>query len=170
MKLKQFNLEEWLQDKSRKVVTRDGRAVRIICWDKENTPSPIVFLIKDSEEGCSYEYINCANIEGKADIRLDDLFFAGEKEELEEEISNYIKDNFFGSVSMGFFSNRTNQELDSIDVVNIARHFAEWQKQQTVEKAVEWIQNNIARDFGFDEDLRACIPEFIGAFKQTMEE
>lgn len=93
-----------------------------------------------------------------------------EEEELEEEISNYIKDNFFGSVSMGFFSNRTNQELDSIDVVNIAYHFAEWQKQQMVEKAVEWIQNNIAKEFCFDEDLRASIPEFIEEFKKAIED
>lgn len=53
--------------------------------------------------------------------------------ELEEEINNYIKDNFFGSGSMGFFSNRTKQELNSIDVANIARHFAEWKKQQMKE-------------------------------------
>lgn len=58
-------------------------------------------------------------------------------EDLEEEISNYIKDNFFGSGSMGFLSNRTKGELDSIDVVNIARHFAEWQKQHMMKDAVE---------------------------------
>ena len=51
-------------------------------------------------------------------------------EDLEEEINNYIKDNFFGSGSMGFFSNRTKQELNSIDVAYIARHFAEWQKER----------------------------------------
>lgn len=98
--MQQFNLEEWLQDKSRKVVTRNGRPVRIICWDKENTSSPIVFLIKDSEQGCSYEYINCANIEGKADSGLgsDDLFFSDEEENLSEdekrireELLDYLK-------------------------------------------------------------------------------
>ena len=31
--MEQFSLEKWLQDKNRKVVTRDGREVRIICWD-----------------------------------------------------------------------------------------------------------------------------------------
>lgn len=75
--MKKFNLDTWLKNKSREICTRDGRPVRIICWDKENTSSPIVFLIKDSEHSCSYEYINCANIEGKADSGLggDDLFF-----------------------------------------------------------------------------------------------
>lgn len=67
----------------------------------------------------------------------------GHNEDLEEEISNYIKDNFFGSGSMGFLSNRTKGELDSIDVVNIARHFAEWQKQKSMqdflEKACKWL-------------------------------
>ena len=32
-----FNLEEYLKDSSRKVVTRDGRNVRIICTDKRGT-------------------------------------------------------------------------------------------------------------------------------------
>ena len=56
--------------------------------------------------------------------------FTTKSEDLEEEINNYIKDNFFGSGSIGFFSNRTKQELNSIDVANIARHFAEWQEKK----------------------------------------
>lgn len=47
---------------------------------------------------------------------------------------------------------------------------AKWKKQQMIEKAVEWIQNNIAKDFCFDEDLRACIPEFIEEFKKAIED
>lgn len=54
--MKQFNLEEYLKNPSQKVVTRDGRAVRIICTDmkseyplialvteKDNTESPFVY-------------------------------------------------------------------------------------------------------------------------------
>ena len=45
--MKQFNLEEYLKNPSRKVVTRDGRNVRILCTDREGSVYPIVALIKD---------------------------------------------------------------------------------------------------------------------------
>ena len=40
-----FNLEEYLKNPKMKVVTKDGRSVRIICTDKESD-FPIVALIK----------------------------------------------------------------------------------------------------------------------------
>ena len=42
--MKQFNLEEYLKNPSRKVVTRDGSKVRIICADKKGA-CPIVALV-----------------------------------------------------------------------------------------------------------------------------
>ena len=42
--MKQFNLDEYLQNPSRKVVTRDGRKVRIVCTDKKGA-CPIVALV-----------------------------------------------------------------------------------------------------------------------------
>ena len=51
--MKQFNLEEFKKDPSKKVVTRDGRDVRIICTNK-NGKQPIVALVE---------------INGKEDIR-----------------------------------------------------------------------------------------------------
>lgn len=48
--MKQFNLEEYLKNPSRKVVTRDGRAVRIICTDfLSKMNKPVVALIKEDE-------------------------------------------------------------------------------------------------------------------------
>ena len=48
--MKQFNLEEWLKDKSRKLVTRSGRPARIICYDRfsPDTGRIIVGLIENS--------------------------------------------------------------------------------------------------------------------------
>ena len=76
-----FNLEEYLKDPSRKVVTRDGRNVRIICTDKRGTDFPIVALVEceDKEETCYYPPNGCWNLYGKeSDI---DLFFAPKKTE-----------------------------------------------------------------------------------------
>lgn len=77
--MKQFNLEEYLANPSRKVVTREGRDVRIICTDMEGD-CPIVALIKKcdgrngevvaaySKDGITNEYVRA----------LYDLFFAND--------------------------------------------------------------------------------------------
>lgn len=44
--MKQFNLEEYLKNPKR-VVTRDGREVRIICTDFNNNTYPIIIEVKD---------------------------------------------------------------------------------------------------------------------------
>ena len=49
--MKQFNLEEYLANPSKKVVTRDGRSVRIICTDYHGE-KPIIAKI----EGCEHSY------------------------------------------------------------------------------------------------------------------
>lgn len=79
--MKQFNLEEYLKNPSRKVVTRDGSKVRIICIDKKGA-CPIVALIEryDSvvEETVTYK----ENGKFFEDFSYKyDLFFAPEKHE-----------------------------------------------------------------------------------------
>ena len=48
--MKRFNLEEYLKNPSKKVVTRMGRKVRIICTDREDSIYPIVALVKDDNK------------------------------------------------------------------------------------------------------------------------
>ena len=80
--MKQFNLEEYLKNPSKKVVTRMGRKVRIICTDREDSIYPIIALIKDdkreseilvtyTKDGIPYEWSESVY----------DLFFAPEKKE-----------------------------------------------------------------------------------------
>ena len=45
--MKPFNLEEYLANPNRKIVTRDGRNVRIICTDRKDSDFPIVALVKN---------------------------------------------------------------------------------------------------------------------------
>ena len=55
--MKQFNLEEFKKDASRRVVTRDGREVRIICTDfKSKMNKSVIGLIKeiDNEDHVYY--------------------------------------------------------------------------------------------------------------------
>ena len=79
--MKEFNLTEYLKNPSQKIVTRDGREVRIICTDAKND-EPIIALVYDNnldEENC-YTY----NRDGyfyEKDVSCSDLFFAHVKKE-----------------------------------------------------------------------------------------
>ena len=76
--MKQFNLEEYLKNPSKKIVTRDGRDVRIICTDFDNPDFPIVGEIKGYKWPISYATNGMAVKERQL---CSDLFFAPEKHE-----------------------------------------------------------------------------------------
>lgn len=79
--MKQFDLDEYLANPSMKVVTRQGRDVRIICTDRKGD-CPIVALVKmyegDSEDVATYSKDGATNDYVSF---LYDLFFADEKYE-----------------------------------------------------------------------------------------
>ena len=79
--MKQFDLKEYLANPSRKVVTRDGCPVRILCTDKKSYNEQIVGLIMGDS---GMEFISTWTQQGKSFFNSDtpnDLFFAPEKRE-----------------------------------------------------------------------------------------
>lgn len=76
--MKQFNLAEYLTNPSKKVVTRDGRNVRIICTDFNNPDFPVIGEIKGYKWPLSFA-TNGESIKGRQ--LCSDLFFAPEKHE-----------------------------------------------------------------------------------------
>ena len=78
--MEQFSLEKYLANPSRKVVTRNGRNVRIICTDKKGFEYPIVALIENKLEGFEGVLYYTKDGEYTANKSSDkDLFFAPEK-------------------------------------------------------------------------------------------
>ena len=79
--MKEFNLEEFKKDPTQKVVTRDGREVRIICTDAKGD-EPIIALIynKNRDEENVYTYNRDGYFYGNNDSCLD-LFFDTVKKE-----------------------------------------------------------------------------------------
>ena len=78
----QFNLEKYLKNPSRKVITRNGRNVRIICTDKKGHEYPIVALIENKLEG--FEGVLYYTKDGEYtanESSMSDLFFASENQE-----------------------------------------------------------------------------------------
>ena len=79
--MEQFSLEKYLANPSRKVVTRSGRAVRIICTDRRDLNFPIVALIeKDSGGEVIYAHTK-DGIYCNTCPTTYDLFFTPEKHE-----------------------------------------------------------------------------------------
>lgn len=94
--MKQFSLEEYLKNPNRKIITRDGHDVRIVCTDCKNYEYPIVALVTCDDD----EFVvNCTK-EGKCHTPNKykyDLFFVSEKKEgwiniyLDVENSSYVE-------------------------------------------------------------------------------
>ena len=80
--MKQFDLKEYLANPSRKVVTRNGRNVRIVCTDMKYKDYPILALeeIPDDNSEYVYAFTKDGNYEID-DLSIHDLFFAPETHE-----------------------------------------------------------------------------------------
>ena len=73
--MKAFSLEEYLKNPNRKVVTRDGKSVKILCTNLISD-KPVVAQIEGTGYSLSYTK------DGKCSLcqdSIDDLFFAPEK-------------------------------------------------------------------------------------------
>lgn len=79
--MKQFNLEEYKKNPNRRVITRNGKSVRIVCTDMIGTSYPILAICRvDATHDCYYSY----TLNGEHNLNVIsplDLFFAPEKKE-----------------------------------------------------------------------------------------
>ena len=80
--MKHFDMQEYLKNPTRPIVTRDGRAARVLCTDRISDTWPVVALVRD-EEGeevrTFHENGECYLIDESPDPC--DLFFAPERHE-----------------------------------------------------------------------------------------
>lgn len=108
--MKQFDLKEYLKDPNKKVVTRSGRNVRIICTDQKGTNYSVIALctMSNGSENC-YSYLPNGRrcLSAGADSCMD-LFFAPEKH---EGWINLYKIN--SSISPGPLTYNTKKEAES---------------------------------------------------------
>ena len=77
MKMKQFNLEEYLANPSRKVVTRDGKNVTIHCTNCQGF-FPVIAEIEGLNTSMAF---SISGVYGHIQGSVYDLFFAPEKHE-----------------------------------------------------------------------------------------
>jgi hypothetical protein len=123
--MEQFSLEKYLENPSRKVVTRRGNPVRIICTDRKHGEDtlPIVFL-EESPDGIGEFLLSC-RANGTCD-NYDtpyDIFFADEKKEelteFEKQLGVYI---YFPKLSCEFNEEEKKYIKDAANtLLNLAR-------------------------------------------------
>lgn len=122
--MKQFNLEEYLKNPTRQIVTRDGRNVRIVCTDRKSYAFPIVVLI----EGGYQENICAYTKDGLYSHGMEcscDLFFAPIKK---EGWVNMYK-TWSGAVQIGqIYSSKEEAEMGKKDANYISTAKIEWEE------------------------------------------
>lgn len=112
--MKQFNLDEYLKNPQRKITTRDGVPVRIICTDKvcdnKGSQKPIVALVDFGNRETVYPYSS----DGISSPLLPkfDLFFAPEKKEGWINIYK-IKSTVNPCISSGLQVHNTKEEAEA---------------------------------------------------------
>ena len=99
--MKEFNLTEYLKDPSKKVVTRDGRDVRIICTDMKSG-YPLIALVTDKEDNKESLLVYKENGRYYFQDSINDLFFAPIKREgwvniYSEQEYRYPGENIFNT-------------------------------------------------------------------------
>ena len=126
--MKQFNLDEYLANPSRKMVTRCGYSVRILCTDKKAS-LPIVALITDKN---GEEFVGNYNSFGKYNDSnyacSFDLFFAPEEH---EGWINVYRDTDTGTTSFGVVLYASLKEAEGVgksDDYYVATAKIEWEE------------------------------------------
>ena len=125
--MKQFNLQDYLKNPNRKVVTRDSRNVKILYTNAKNEYNqPIVALIEErdgNEKTCTYCSDGSLIRDGEA--RYADLFFAPIKHE--DWVNVYCDD--IGDYYYGGTKHSTEQK---------AKRFAKGDDRYITTIKIEW--------------------------------
>ena len=126
--MKQFNLEEYLKNPSRKVVTRDGRSARIICTDVRGE-YPVVAAIKHYDDNFDSVYTYTKDgIYHPGEKTVDDLFFVTEKHEGWVNIFREINGGCYVGYSRIFNSKEKAEEKGKSYCSYVATVKIEWEE------------------------------------------
>lgn len=122
--MKQFNLQKYLANPSQKVMTRNGKEVRIVCTNAKND-FPIIALISIDDKETLMDYNN--NGELSPDEMTDfDLFFSSIKK---EGWINIFRDNNGTYTSISIY--QTKDEAEEVGKKSnnyISTHKIEWEE------------------------------------------
>ena len=123
--MKQFTVEEYQKNLNRKVITRDGKSVRIVCTDMIGTSYPVLAICRvNPTHDCYYSY----TLNGKHNLGVNsrlDLFFAPEKH---EGWVNMYKTRSEGVQIGQIYSSKEEAEMGRNDASYISTAKIEWEE------------------------------------------
>lgn len=130
-----FDLDTWLKDKTRKVVTRDGRPVRIICWDAP-TKNPIYGFVEGDDGITSWQK------DGRFSNLIDnvDLFFFFADEE--EELTEFEKELYTSYMCIDVVRQNYNKEEVESWVKTDAPNLLELARNELLKDLPKWKRSN----------------------------
>ena len=124
--MEQFSLEKYLANPSRKVVTRDGRRVRIICTDMNYENHPIVAIIaNDNDTEYVYTYTKYGEWDNYGSTTYD-LFFAPEKDK--ERVTVYRNNDSHTYAGAVYDSKEDAEKRKTIDENYVTTIKIEWEE------------------------------------------
>lgn len=140
---KQFNLQDWLKDKSQNVETRDGRPARIICTDaKADDGACIIALIPGygGEEAYQLFPDGRAFSSKSSDEDCADLFLVTPEPELtplEDLLSTYLKNDFEYFSTKKWDEKKWNEvmRIQAAELLSLARKQLQPEIDAEIEKA-----------------------------------
>ena len=126
--MKPFSLEEYLKNPNRKVVTGEGRNVRIICTDSKIRNYPIIALVEEpSRFENLFSYTEGGQMISYEPSEKYDLFFVPEKH---EGWVNVIRDMVHNEVYCGNMIYASKEEAERIaNNATLATAKIEWEEQ-----------------------------------------
>ena len=126
--MKPFSLEEYLKNPNRKVVTGDGRNVRIICTDSKIRHYPIIALVEEpSRFENLFSYTEGGQMISYEPSEKYDLFFAPEKHE--GWINIFKGNNFYHAENEIVYNSKKEAEIQGKNYMSyIATVKIEWEE------------------------------------------
>lgn len=127
--MRPFNLEEYLKNPSKKMVTRSGYNARIICTDRKDADYPIIALV--SRESIEKESTLYYTKEGRFYVNglsESDLFFVAERREGWINIYKGADGNSYVGDSYIFKSEENAEKTGMTDKTYIGTTKIEWEE------------------------------------------
>ena len=122
--MKQFSLGEYLKGPSRKVVTRDGRNVRIKCTDAKGD-RPVIGLIDCKDAEIPMSFTEKGRLGVNVCDSIIDLFFAPEKY---EGYVNIIRNEVYNEAYCGKIYDSKEEAESKANNATIATARIEWEE------------------------------------------
>jgi hypothetical protein len=175
--MEQFSLEKYLENPSRKVITRDRRPVRIVCWDVKGL-FPILGLIvgngeRDTKVG--EEYPCCYKVDGTCPVSDSyDLFFADDKKtnKILDELKSYLKntpkeqvEKDWKEIQDWYVHHFTNEKHD------VEEELTEFEKklQIIISDAVHWTSDDGSICYFGDKEIKKISGQLLDLARKEIE-